>query len=159
VTLYKFIRPLLDNAWVAATALFVGGIVMIIVEKKLGRKKTIEPLEEDTVPTIRQSLYIGLYQVLAFIPGVSRSAATIIGGIVHKVPRRSAVEFSFLLAIPTMIAATGYDLLRNGAAFSAADWQILLTGGFVAFITAFFVMKWLLSYVKNIRLFRLASIA
>ena len=149
VTLYTFIRPILDNAWIAAAALFVGGIIMIIVEKILAKRKDIEPLEEDTMPTMRQAFYIGLYQVLSFIPGVSRSAATIIGGMVHKVSRKTAVEFSFLLAIPTMIAATGYDLLRNGMTFSTSDWHILLIGGFVAFITAMFAIKWLLAYVKK----------
>jgi undecaprenyl-diphosphatase len=149
VTLYKFIRPILDNAWVAATALFIGGVVMIVVEKILARQKNIEPLEEDTMPTMRQSFYIGLYQVLSFIPGVSRSAATIIGAMVHNVSRKTAVEFSFLLAIPTMIAATGYDLLRNGAAFSTNDWHILMIGGLVAFITAMFAITWLLAYVKK----------
>jgi len=149
VTLYKFIRSLLDSAWIAAIALFLGGVIMIIVEKILAKKKDIEPMEEDSMPTMRQSLYIGLYQVLAFVPGISRSAATIIGGMVHKVSRRTAVEFSFLLAIPTMIAATGYDLFRNGAAFAASDWYVLLVGGVVAFITALFAMKWLLAYVKK----------
>lgn len=148
-TLYGYIRPLLDNAWVAAIALFVGGIIMIVVEKWFIQKDTIEPLGEDALPTIRQSLYIGLYQVLAFIPGVSRSAATIIGGLAHRVSRKTAVEFSFLLAVPTMVAATGYDLLRSGSAFSSADWQVLLLGGAVSFVTAIFVMKWLLRYIKK----------
>lgn len=148
-TLYGYIRPLIDNAWVAAVALFVGGVVMIIIEKWLARQKMLEPLEEDALPTIQQSLYIGLYQVLAFIPGVSRSAATIMGGLVHRVPRKTAVEFSFLLAVPTMVAATGYDLLRSGSAFAVSDWHVLLIGGAVSFLVALFVMKWLLRYVEK----------
>lgn len=149
VTLYKFIKPLIDNAWVAVCAIFLGGIIMIIVEKYLQKYQPAQVVDSDEVPTLKQSFYIGLYQVIAFIPGVSRSAATIIGGMIHGVSRYASVEFSFLLAIPTMIAATGYDLFKSGAVFSLDNWVTLLIGGTIAFITAFFVMKWLLKYVQK----------
>lgn len=153
ILLYRLVKSFFDNTWIAVIAIFLGGIAMIIVELWLKKKNTQDNTSyTDTgemMPTLRQSLFIGCYQVLAFIPGVSRSAATIIGGLVHKVPRKVAVEFSFLLAIPTMAAATGYDLLHTGFAFTQHEWLMLLVGGLVSFGIALVVMKWLIAYVEK----------
>ncbi|MBP6925468.1 MAG: undecaprenyl-diphosphate phosphatase [Candidatus Pacebacteria bacterium] len=152
-TLYKYIRPLLNNVTISIVAIIVGGIIMIVVEKWLEKKNPAETtITESPMPSWKQSLYIGLYQVISFIPGVSRSAATIIGGLLHNMSRTASVEFSFLLAIPTMMAATGYDMLKSGWSFTGDQWGALLLGGIVSFITALVVMKLFLRYVQKYNL-------
>jgi undecaprenyl-diphosphatase len=83
------------------------------------------------------------------IPGVSRSGATIVGGLLLGVPRALLAEFTFLLAVPTMAAATGYDILKNYSLFSKSDISNIAIGTLVAFVTALFVVKWLLTYIKK----------
>jgi len=153
VLLYKYIRPLIDNAMVSIIAIIVGGLVMIFVEKWIEKRQTAPVVSVgDVMPTWKQSAYIGIYQVIAFIPGVSRSAATIIGGLVHNMSRKASVEFSFLLAIPTMVAATGYDILKNGWSFSSSEWGALFLGIVVSFLTALVVIKLFLRYVEKYNL-------
>jgi undecaprenyl-diphosphatase len=83
------------------------------------------------------------------IPGVSRAAAAIFGGLFAGLDRKQATEFSFLLAIPTMFAATGYDLLKNSAGFTDAHWEVLLTGGAIAFVTALGAVKAFIIFVQR----------
>lgn len=92
---------------------------------------------------------LGLFQAIAIIPGVSRSAATIVGGLSLGIPRQTIVEFSFLLAVPTMLAATGLDLLKNAGAFNLDQLQFLIVGFIVSFIMAIISIRWLLSYIKK----------
>jgi undecaprenyl-diphosphatase len=146
--LYKLIKGFfLGNYFGIALTLLLGGIALIWFEKT--RKEL--PLDEPGIEAItyKQAFIIGCAQSLAVIPGVSRAGATIVGGMLLGISRRTIVEFSFLLAVPTMIASTGYDLLKTGAAFSGNEWQLLLGGSIASFIFAIVGIKFLLSYVQK----------
>ncbi|MES2225823.1 MAG: undecaprenyl-diphosphate phosphatase [Patescibacteria group bacterium] len=145
---YPFIKGyLLGNALVVVIALFVGGIALIVFEyfhtERQGAVSTPEAI------TYRQAIAIGFFQAIAVIPGVSRSAATILGGLSVGVRRIAIVEFSFLLAVPTMAAATGLDLLKSYKSITSADLGILLLGTAVAFVVALAVIRFFLSYVRR----------
>ena len=146
--LYKFIKShLLGNLTIVAWALFVGGAVLIVFElfrKPLG--KEVNHLEGITW---KQAMMIGLFQALSVVPGVSRSAATILGGLLAGVGRKTIVEFSFLLAVPTMMAATVLDLIKTKAVIRSQEWQILGVGFVVAFIVAWGALKFLLVYIRR----------
>ncbi len=147
--LYKVVKQyLLGNVWVVLGSLFVGGLVIIIFEKFHHEPST----ENETVEHIsyKHAALIGLFQTIAIIPGVSRSAATIVGGLILGYKRKTIVEFSFLLAVPTMLAATGLDLLKNGKAILAGGGLGMLALGFVvAFVVALAAVKWLLGFVQK----------
>ena len=143
--LYKLITLFLfENLFIVAGALVSGGIVLILFEKfHTPRPHTPEPM------SYRTAFLIGCAQALAVVPGVSRAGATIIGGLSLGVSRERIVEFSFLLAIPTMLAATGYDLLKNGFAFSGEEWQSLAIGFIVAALAAFVGVRLLVRYIQT----------
>ncbi len=147
--LYKLIKHfLIGNLWVTVGALAGGGLLMIIWEKflisnsKITNKKLIDL-------SIKQCLVIGLCQAVSVIPGVSRALATIIGGMGVGLSRQEATEFSFLLAVPTMVAATGLDVIKSGWGFGVGEWVMLGVGCAVAFVTALISVRWLVKYVKN----------
>lgn len=142
---FSFLKGLLSNEFVVIAGIFAGGIVMILVELWLQKKN--EPHTQAI--TNKNALAIGLAQAVAFIPGVSRSAATIIGGLALGLSRKTIVEFSFLLALPTMIAATGYDLIKTGATFTGGEWGTLVLGVAISFVVAVFAIKWLLRFVER----------
>ncbi|MCB9335503.1 MAG: undecaprenyl-diphosphate phosphatase [Flavobacteriales bacterium] len=146
--LNDFIDSLLENVIVVATTLLLGGIVLIYVDKWF--KETEETgTSEVTYPT---AFKIGLFQCIAMIPGVSRSAATIIGGLTQKMNRKAAAEFSFFLAIPTMLAATGYKLLKfykAGGGFHGEEITLLIVGNVVAFIVAIIAIKGFISFLTK----------
>ena len=145
--LYDIIKTYLFNPWVVAGALIIGGIILIILDKYLPKG---EPRPEElTRISYKRSVFIGLFQCFSMIPGVSRAAATIIGGIANGLSKKSAAEFSFLLAIPTMAAASGYDLLQFEGGFTAAQWQFLGIGFVVAFFTALLAVKWFVSLLDK----------
>lgn len=138
----------LFNPAVVACALIVGGLFLIIVE----RRKHTETLK--TVTSVGEMSYktavcIGLVQCLAMIPGTSRAAATIIGGMFLGASRTVATEFSFFLAIPTMAAASGYTLLKHYSLLNAADTGILATGFIVSFLVAWAVIALFMRYIKQ----------
>lgn len=136
---YKYIKLYLFNPTVVALALIIGGIVLILIDKKVVSKETqVNDLSQ--IP-ILNAVFIGLFQCLSMIPGTSRAAATIIGGVFNRFNKTQATEFSFLLAVPTMIAATGYDLYKTPVSFTNQELLILLLGMFVAFVTAFVAVK------------------
>jgi len=142
---YKTIkRYLLGNESVVIWALFIGGIVLICFE--LYQRKRGQGITDISYV---QAFSIGLFQCISMIPGVSRSAATIIGGMMLGIERRTIVEFSFLLAIPTMGAATALDIYKSGAGFSTGEIEILLTGFIVSFVVALISIKFLLRYIQN----------
>lgn len=149
--LYKFVKDvLIGNTTVTLWALFLGGLAIMGLETYLVRKTreiTIEKL------TYKKSFLIGIFQSISMIPGVSRSAATIIGAMLLGMSRQAAVEFSFMLAIPTMLAATGFDLLRSFKTLHVSDLPILLIGFLVTFLVAFIVVKWFLKFVQTNSLF------
>jgi len=145
--LYKIIKSYLFNHWVVAVSLIVGGVILIWLDKRLHLG---EPNDEElSNMSYKKALYIGFFQCLSMIPGVSRAAATIIGGMSNGLSKKSAAEFSFLLAIPTMAAASGYDLLKFEGTISAEQWQQLAIGFILAFITAIFAVKWFVSLLNR----------
>ncbi len=147
-SLYKVIKGfLIGNTWVTLAALFFGGILLILLELLYKEKENHAGKIEDL--TLLQSFLIGLCQSLSVIPGVSRSAATVVGGLFVGAKRKVAVEFSFLLAIPTMVAATGLDLIKSNFAFSQNEYLLLLVGLLGSFIVAIFAVKFLLKFIQT----------
>jgi len=162
--LYSFVKKyLLGNVYVVVASLFVGGIIIIAFEKKYGRNAAIQngegvdnlnnaerqiTLDENSV-SVKQALYIGLFQSIAIIPGVSRSAATIIGGQILGLSRTVIVEFSFLLAIPVMLAAASLDLYKHYDSFSSDQFGLLSVGFVTAFFVALLAIKTFLSYIQK----------
>lgn len=147
-TLYRLVKQfLLGSPNVVLWSLFLGGIFIIAFEY-LHRERE-DAVEDISGITYRQALLIGLFQSIAMIPGVSRSAATIIGGLALGLRRKTIVEFSFLLAVPTMLAATAYDLLKSGSAFSMDQMGFLATGFVSSFVVALLSIKFLLSFIQT----------
>ncbi len=143
--LSDYIDMLLENVIVVALMLLLGGIVLVFVDKWF---KANEQMKEQKV-SYRTSLVIGLFQVIAMIPGVSRSAATIIGGMTQKLNRKQAAEFSFFLAVPTMFAASAYKLLKNYETINSEHISILVVGNIVAFIVALIAIKTFIHYLSK----------
>jgi undecaprenyl-diphosphatase len=145
--LYKLIKGyLIGNEMVVVVALFVGGIFMILCEIFLRRTaKTKSGIEMISYP---KALLIGVFQAIAIIPGTSRSAMTILGGLALGLSRTAIVEFSFLLAIPTMVAATGYDIMKNRELLSGVDVGLLVLGLVAAFASASVALRLFLAFVK-----------
>ncbi len=162
ITFYSFVKKyLLNNLDVVLVSLFVGGVLLIIFEKHkskstqlsgtLNNTDNVDDANPSGVENISwsQAIKIGVFQSVAIIPGVSRSAATIIGGEIIGLSRSTIVEFSFLLAIPTMFAATSLDIIKNGVNFSGNEMFLLLVGFITAFIIAIVAIKSFLSYIKK----------
>jgi undecaprenyl-diphosphatase len=146
--LYKMIkRYLLGNNEVVLWSLFIGGLFLIIFELFYRQKE--EAVEEISGISYRQALVIGLFQSVAMIPGVSRAAATIVGGLVVGLKRKTIVEFSFLLAVPTMLAATALDLFKSAQVFKPDQLIFLGAGSIVSFVTAIIAIKFLLVFIKR----------
>lgn len=137
-------KYLFNNITVAISLIFYG-IVIILIEKKdkSGKYTSIDRLPIKTV------ILIGFFQCLAMIPGTSRSAATIIGGVLLGADRITAAEFSFYLAIPTMLGATFLKIIKIGLGMSLCQWLIILVGFIVSFLVAMIVVKKFLSYIKK----------
>ena len=145
---YKIIKQfLLGNSLVTVLALGIGGIAFLVLERIM-KDKTFKTQSIDEI-SYKQSIFIGLTQSISMIPGVSRSAASIFGAMAVGINRQTAVEFSFLLAIPTMIAATALDLIKSGFTFSSNDIVLLAVGFIGAFITALFAVKAFLQFIKS----------
>jgi len=144
---YDIIKTYLFNSVVVATSLICGGIILIFIDRKVVEQKS----KTDSLEKIsyKHSFFIGLIQCFSMIPGVSRAAATIIGGVFNGLDKKQAMEFSFLLAIPTMFAATGYDLLKTSIAFSRQEIILLTIGLSIAFLTALIAVKIFLKIVEN----------
>lgn len=146
LVIYKLAKEyLVGNIVVILAALFVGGICLIIFEKVFGKNSG----KEITALSYGKTAVIGVVQALAIIPGVSRSAATIIGGTMLGVSRTAIVEFSFLLAVPTILAATGLDVVKNLDLFTKDVVGIFILGLVVSFVTALVSIKFLLAYIKK----------
>lgn len=147
--LYPFIKTyLIGNVTVVLWSLAVGGALMIVFEYV--RKDRVEPgYEMVSDITYGKAFLIGLCQSVAMIPGVSRSAATIIGGMALGLRRKTIVEFSFLLAVPTLAAATGLDLVKNYALFSGDEFISLAIGFAASFATALIAIRFLLRYIEQ----------
>lgn len=146
--LYKVLKSfLLGNSEVVLWSLAIGGLFIIIFEIFYRQKESaIEDIDSISYP---KAFLIGIFQSIAIIPGVSRSAATIIGGLILGLKRKTIVEFSFLLAVPTMLAATVFDLTKSAGSFNSGQLIYLIAGFVVSFITACFAIKFLLYFIKN----------
>lgn len=142
---HKLIKQYLFGPVTVAIALVAGGLIILLIEKRKHSNK-IGALEDITITA---ALAVGIAQVFALCPGVSRSGATIMGGLLAGMTRQASTEFSFFLAIPTMIAATMYDLSKSYSLLSSGDAQILLIGFAAAFISALWVVRWLIKFISN----------
>ena len=141
----KYIKSYLFHAVPVALAFIVGGIIILFVEKKSFRPR----VENAKDMTWLDALKVGIAQCFALIPGTSRSGATIIGGMLFGLSRKAATEFSFFLAVPTLIAAGLYDLWKHREMLSAADAPVFGVGSVVSFLSAFVVIRWLIRYVAT----------
>lgn len=144
---YPYIKTYLFNPIIVSISLVLGGIVLILIDKKVvGQESKTAELESISY---KNAFFIGLFQSISMIPGVSRAAATIVGGIFNGLDKKQAIEFSFLLAVPTMFAATGYDLYKTTIGFSGHEIFLLSLGLVVAFITAWIAVKVFVKIVQN----------
>jgi len=141
------IDAMLESVVTVAISLLIGGIVLVFIDRYFEGKL------DKTDPTYIQALKIGFFQCIALIPGVSRSASTIIGGMFQGLTRQTAAEFSFFLAVPTMLAASGYKLLKGYKSgtltFDANQWQLLVIGNVVAFFVALAAIRFFIGYLQK----------
>jgi undecaprenyl-diphosphatase len=144
----KKIDALLESSLTVAISMLVGGVILLFIDKAF-KNPVIDSEEKITFP---KAVIIGVWQCIAMIPGVSRSAASIIGGMQQKLTRSAAAEFSFFLAVPTMLAATGYKLLKyykERGGFSGEEIKQLAIGNVVAFIVAMLAIKFFIGFLKK----------
>ena len=141
----SFIKSYLFKPVPVAIAFIVGGLIILVVEKRASSPR----VESTLAMTWRDALKVGIAQCFALIPGTSRSGATIIGGMLFGLSRKAATEFSFFLAVPTLVAAGAYDLWKSRGLFSANDLGMFAVGLISAFASAFVVIRWLIRYVAS----------
>lgn len=142
----SLIKAHLFHAVPVAIAFIVGGFIILWVERRAPRRVRTETVDD---MTWTDALKVGLAQSFALIPGTSRSGATIIGGMLFGLSRKAATEFSFFLAVPTLIAAGAYDLYKHRALMSAADVPVFAVGLVAAFVSAFICVRWLIRYIAT----------
>lgn len=145
---YKVVKIyLLGNSMVVIISLFIGGSILIIIE--LLYKESANAVKDIEKISLKNAFYIGLSQSISMIPGVSRAGATIIGGLLLGLQRKTAAEFSFLLAVPTMAAATALDITKSDFAFNSSELLLLMIGFSCSFITALFTVKLFVTYLQK----------
>ena len=142
----KAIKEHLFTPWVVASTFILGGFIILWAEK---RQQTAVRVQSVDAMTWKDALKVGLVQCLAMIPGTSRSGATIIGGMLLGLSRKTATEFSFYLAIPTLIGAGVYSLYKERALLSMADAPMFIVGLVFSFISAWICVRWLLRYIST----------
>ena len=142
----KLIKAHLFTPWVVATTFIVGGFIILWAERRPPSSVRIRAVEDMRG---RDALMVGLVQCLAMVPGTSRSGATIIGGMLLGLSRKAATDFSFFLAIPTLIGAGVYSLYKERALLSIEDIPLFATGLVVSFISAWICVRWLLKYIAS----------
>ena len=143
--LHSFIKGVLFNVWIVCTMLIIGGAVLLWIDRL-----RLRPVYHDATQfPLKTYLIIGLCQCLAMIPGVSRSGATIVSAMLLGADKRSAAEFSFYLAMPTMAGAFAYDLMKNWGQLGGSNWLIVVVGFATSFVAAFIVVKSFLDYVSS----------
>jgi len=146
------IKSLLFNPTSISIALIIGGIIMILVERSSLTKRTAKSVNLDQI-SLPQSLIVGLFQCLALCPGASRSASTIIGGMIGGLDRKVAAEFSFIIAVPMLLAATAYELLKSHSLFATPEAiYALLIGLIVSFFSALVAIKFFISLLSKLNL-------
>jgi undecaprenyl-diphosphatase len=142
---YSFIKAYLFDPWVVVITLVLGGIAILVIERNLPppRYYMIEKIPAAT------AFAVGLCQVISMVPGVSRAGATIMGGLMLRLDRRTATEFSFFLAVPTMAAASALDLYKNWAQIDADSLLVIALGFAAAFVSALIVVRWMIGFVSR----------
>ncbi len=144
----KKIDQLLESALTVGITLFIGGIILLFVDKWFSKPTVTEEKGIDLITALK----IGLFQCIAMIPGTSRSAATIVGGMSQKLSRTAAAEFSFFLAVPTMFAATAkklYDFYKEGHTFTGEEIKLLALGNVIAFIVGLLAIKTFITFLER----------
>src|SRR6202008_3107330 len=141
----SFIKSYLFKPVPVALAFIIGGIIILLVD----RGERSSRVESTQSMSALDALKVGLAQCFALIPGTSRSGATIIGGMLFGLSRKAATEFSFFLAVPTLVAAGAYDFWKNRALFDSGDLGLLAAGSVTAFASAFLCVRWLLRYIAT----------
>jgi undecaprenyl-diphosphatase len=136
---------MLESPLTVAISLLAGGVILLFIDKLF----TDHHIEEEEEISYRRAFVIGIWQCLAMIPGVSRSASSIIGGMQQRLSRKLAAEFSFYLAVPTMCAATGYKLMQGYKTFTADHIQLLIVGNIVAFVVAILAIKFFIGFLQK----------
>lgn len=144
---YGFIKSHLFNPIIVSISLILGGIVLILVNKRM--VSAVSEYKEVEDISLKNSFFIGLIQCISMIPGVSRAAATIVGGTFNGLNKKQAMEFSFLLAVPTMFAATGLDLMKSGIVFDHHKIILLIVGLVTAFVVAWIAVKAFIAFVEK----------
>lgn len=141
--LSEYIDKMLESVLIVAISLVLGGVLLLFIDSWFNR-----PSENQKI-SFTQALIIGFFQVIAMIPGVSRSAATIIGGLTQKLNRKNATEFSFFLAVPTMFAATAFEMVKSYKSIQPQHINVLIIGNIVAFLVAMLAIKGLISFLTK----------
>ncbi len=152
VVVYPYIKYLLTGTYgsiIVASMLIIGGVIILLVEKKYARDIEEGNVVEITSISYKHAAILGLFQTLAIIPGVSRSGAMIVGGLMQKLSRKVLIEFTFLLAVPTMTVATLYTLLKKHKELSLDSVSPIIIGTVVSFVVALFVIKFALGYIRK----------
>ena len=142
--LEKQIDSMLGSILIVAVSLLIGGIFLIFVDQWFDR-----PENDKTILTFKKAFLIGLFKIISVIPGVSRSAATIVGGMTQKLSRKNAAEFSFFLAVPTMFAASALKLVQNYKIITTDNLNLLLIGNIVSFIVAMLAIKVFIGFLTK----------
>ncbi len=148
-TLKDPIQSLLGSVTIVAWSLLIGGFFLLFIDKWLAKKGQTEQLHSTDRLTFKDSLIIGVIQCAALIPGVSRSASTIVGGLLRNLDRKTAAEFSFLLAVPTLGAATAYKLLKIAPQITSSDITVIIVGNIVSFIVGAITIKTFVKYLSR----------
>jgi undecaprenyl-diphosphatase len=160
--LSEYIDQMLGSVLVVAISLVIGGIFLVFVDSWFKQSAEIQNnsiIDGDLVKSLKstdnqkvsyfKALIIGFFQVIAMIPGVSRSAATIIGGLSQKLTRKNAAEFSFFLAVPTMFAASAYEMLKSYKSINSDNLNVLIIGNIVAFLVAILAIKGFINFLTK----------
>lgn len=149
LVVFPHIKAWLQNPLLVAINLTLGGIIILLVEAWYKKKLQGNHINEARTLTYKQALLLGCYQAIAVVPGVSRSGAMIIGGLTMKLPRKLLTEFTFLLAVPTMLLASLYTLYKKHSELMFTDITPILLGSLAAFVVALVVIKYFLSYIRS----------
>lgn len=144
----------MGNTKIVAIMLIVYGVILYFIEDKMKKERKVTSLKDISY---KMALAVGFFQCIAMIPGTSRSGATIVGALLLGLSKSVAAEFSFFLAIPTMLGATLLKLLKSGLTFTPLEWKLMILGSVVAFVVAYIVIKWFMGYIKT-RTFKLFGV-
>lgn len=149
VIIFPYIKHLLESPKLVAVMLVLGGVIILVVEKIYKKYAHVHENHNAIDITYKQALLLGCFQALAIIPGTSRSGAVIVGGLLQKMSRKLLVEFSFLLAVPTMFVATVYTILKKHNELSLDSVSPIVIGTIVSFVVAFAVIRFALTYIRK----------